>query len=398
LRILHVIGSLIHGGAEALLYRIATRPSDAEHIIVSFAPPAHYSRLLSSAGVEVHHLGTVSPISGVLATGRLLRLMRELKPDVVQGWMYRSNVLAGLCAKLLGVPMIWGIHCSSFQGLKKRSRGWIYLSGLLAKWLPNRVINCSMRSLKRHERIGYDPAIVEVVFNGYDTSVFRPDEHSRASTRAALGIADDCFLVGNISRWHPQKDHGTLIAALEQLKNRLASGWHCILVGRDLDQDNVSLAKLISAAQLNDQITCLGPRSDITGMMRALDLHILSSSFGEAFPNVVAEAMASGTPCVVTDVGDSEFIIGETGWCAPPREPEQLAEAIRAAHLEWSLQPDRWQVRTRNARHRIVENFTLAKMIDGYEQIWMQVAAPATVGRSGAPVPVETLEAKLPSE
>ena len=373
MRVLHVIGSLIHGGAEALLYRMATHPSTTEHRIVSFGPAAHYSPLLAEAGVVVDHLDATSPIDGPRALTRLVKIVKEARPDVIQSWMYRANVLGGLSGKLAGVPVVWGIHCSSFEHLSLLSRSWVYASAAMAGGVPSRIINCSARSAEIHARIGFDRAPVDVVFNGYDTSFFYPDPQRRAALRAQLGISDDQFLIGNVSRWHAQKDHGTLIRALQAMKAGGVGGWKCILVGRDLDDANPQLRELVAAADLTDEVACLGPRSDIDDVMRVLDLHVLSSAFGEAFPNVVAEGMASHTPSVVTDVGDSAYLVDKTGWVAPPSDPLCLARHIEAALEEWRDRPAEWLARGEAARARVEQNFTFERMIANYERIWFEV-------------------------
>jgi glycosyltransferase involved in cell wall biosynthesis len=110
-----------------------------------------------------------------------------------------------------------------------------------------------------------------------------------------------------------------------------------------------------------------------------MDLHLLSS-ITEAFPNAVAETMLSGTPNVATDVGDAAMIVGATGWVVPPRDPSKLAEAIEQAYREFRASPGRWEKRRAAARSRIVENFSLERMVAAYRAIWHRFAGPATRG------------------
>lgn len=114
----------------------------------------------------------------------------------------------------------------------------------------------------------------------------------------------------------------------------------------------------------------LDQRSDIPAVMNALDVHVLSSSFGEGFPNVVAEAMACGTPCITTDVGDVALIVGDTGWVVPPSQPEQLFEAITKALNEKQTNTDAWSARQQAARQRIEDNFSIQTMVGKYHLVW----------------------------
>jgi glycosyltransferase involved in cell wall biosynthesis len=106
--------------------------------------------------------------------------------------------------------------------------------------------------------------------------------------------------------------------------------------------------------------------------MNAIDLHILSSSYGEAFPNVLAEAMACGTPCITTDVGDAALIVGETGWVVPPKNPEALLQTIAEALDEWQ-KPGKWDERKIAARERINDNFRIQNILETYVREWQDV-------------------------
>ena len=104
--------------------------------------------------------------------------------------------------------------------------------------------------------------------------------------------------------------------------------------------------------------------------MRKIDIHILASSYGEAFPNVIAEAMASGTPCVATNVGDTSLIVGNTGWITKPNNPKLLAKKIVQA-IKKSRSKE-WKNQCKIARDRIVKNFSIKRMTDNYNKIWLK--------------------------
>jgi glycosyltransferase involved in cell wall biosynthesis len=140
-------------------------------------------------------------------------------------------------------------------------------------------------------------------------------------------------------------------------------------VGTGLDSSNAQVLEWIARHDLTDHVQLLGRRNDIPKIMNALDLHVLPSA-SEAFPNVVAEAMACGTPCVVTDVGDAAYIVGDTGWVVPACDPKELAAAIATALQEKFSYCADWQQRCQNSRDRIQNNFDIQTMVKNYQQVW----------------------------
>ena len=102
--------------------------------------------------------------------------------------------------------------------------------------------------------------------------------------------------------------------------------------------------------------------------MNGIDIYVQSSSYGEGFPNVVAEAMACGTPCVVTDVGDASLIVRKTGWVVPPNNSFKLANAIKKSINE--IKNKNWSQRCKQARFVVKENFDIYKMIKSYNSFW----------------------------
>ena len=135
-----------------------------------------------------------------------------------------------------------------------------------------------------------------------------------------------------------------------------------------MNQNNVDLVSEIKRLNLSKYIKLLGKRDNISEVMNGLDIHVQSSSYGEGFPNVVAESMACGTPCIVTDVGDAALIVGKNGWVVPPKNSIKLAKAIENALEE--IGTINWNKRCDDSRSSIRANFDISKMVNLYDKSW----------------------------
>jgi glycosyltransferase involved in cell wall biosynthesis len=369
--ILHIITGLNDGGAEAVLYRLCTADRCHKHHVVSLMDCGKYGPMLEAAGIPVTTIGLPRGKVTVAGFRNLRCAIRDLHPDAVQTWMYHADLLGGLAARLAGVRNVtWGIHHTTLDP-KQSPRSTILVAkvcALLSRWIPRRIVCCAEASREIHAELGYDVVRMRVIPNGYDLSVFQPDLTAGANLRRDLGLAADALVIGFVARFDPLKDHHTLLQALALLRGRGIAPI-CLLIGTGLGPENQQLAAWIAETVPGDQIRLLGRRDDIPAMMNALDLHVMSS-YSEAFPNVLAEAMACGTPCVSTDVGDARAIVGATGRIVPPRDPAALAMAI-AEMLAAQAAPD-WAVRRAAARIHVAENFSLERMVDAYHRVWTE--------------------------
>ena len=373
-RVLHVISGLHLGGAETLLYRLATSSHpEFEHEVICLGGREWYSARLEEHGVPVHHLG----MTGTNFASRLLRLrklIRESGADVVQSWLYIANVLSGAFGRPAGIPVVWGIHASTFEHIGRVSRVCARVGGRQSRRLADFVINCSSRSAELHAPLGYAGVPNAVIHNGYDPEAFYPDEASRAATRRKLDIDDATFLIGSVGRWHAQKDIPNLLQATRLLLDRGLSV-KCLLVGGGLDNANADLRREVELAGIEDTVILAGAQAKVQDYYRALDLHVLASSGSEAFPNVVAESMLCGVPNAVTDIGDSALMVAETAWVVPPRNSPALSDAIRQAYQEWSGHLGAWQQRRTAARKQIADRFTFDRMAEAYRDVWRRMAS-----------------------
>jgi glycosyltransferase involved in cell wall biosynthesis len=247
------------------------------------------------------------------------------------------------------------------------------MNALLSGLIPVQIICCADSSRQTHAAIGYDQEKMVVISNGFDIARFLPDVGARTSVRTELGLSPDTLLIGLCARFNPQKDHETFIRAAGLLSRKMPQV-HFLLWGDYVDVANDRLTGWIATENLKGRTHLLGMRPDSPRLAAALDVSTLSSSYGEAFPLVVGEAMSCAVPCVVTDVGDAAHIVGETGRSVPPSSPEALA----AAWVELlSLPADERRALGNEARKRIENLFSLEKMGEAYAQLYRDIIGDA---------------------
>ena len=371
MKIIHVITGLNDGGAEGVLFRLSSHDLRHKHIVISLSSEGKYGPLLRTKGVEVRALGMSPRRLPFIAFIKLIHLLYRHKPDVVQTWMPHADLLGGLAARLAGArSVVWGIRHSNLDRTKSKKITKVIVRVLakLSWWLPSRIAVCAKRAMDSHEALGYDRRKMRFIPNGYALADSTKKWQGAQALRAEWGIDSSLAVIGTVARYDPQKDHINLLQSLALLRARKIT-LVCVLVGTNLNNDNEELVRKIRNLGLEEIVVLLDKRKDIPSVMGALDLHVLPSA-SEAFPNVVAEAMACETPCVVTDVGDAAFIVGDTGWVVPPRDSKALADAIERALEE--RQNVRWSQRCLSARRRIEQEFGIDKMIAAYHELWCE--------------------------
>ncbi|HJU08142.1 MAG TPA: glycosyltransferase [Rhodanobacteraceae bacterium] len=352
MRICHIITGLDRGGAELALCGLLETLGQPEQTVVALGGDSPLSARVAKVA-ELHHLGMKVGRAG---PGDLLRLRHLLhgrgRPDVVHAWMYHANLMAALASFGLGIPLIWGVHhsLSDLPNEKRRTRAVIRATALLSN-VPDRIRYVSAVAAEQHQRAGFSRKRTVIIPNGYDTKAFAPDAEARARIRHELEIPADVLVIGMVARVHPTKDHANFLqAAAHFLGNHPNTIF--VLVGEGT-MDNRELLDLIERLGLFPRMRLCGNRQDVAALDAALDIATLSSR-GEAFPNAIAEAMACGTLCVSTDVGDAALIVGDTGVIVPPRDPVALSEGwARLASMNGDERRS-WGMR---ARQRIIENF-----------------------------------------
>lgn len=368
-----VITGLSTGGAEMMLLKVLERLDRqrfAPHVI-SLTALGELAPRIAALGIPVDAIGMKPGRPSPFGFSRLVQLLKRLNPDVVHTWMYHADLLGGLAACVAGVPAIgWCIRHSNLDAVKTKilTRIVVRLCARLSPRVPDQILCCAQAARTVHQGMGYAAEKMTVIPNGFDLSQFKPDADAHRKIRSELGLEIDTPLVGLIGRFDQQKNHAGFFEAAGVLHRHMPQV-HFVLAGQAVDARNAVLMQAITQAGVPANTHLLGLRRDMPQLMAALDV-LASSSYGEAFPNVLGEAMACGVPCAVTDVGDSAYIVGDTGRVVASGDMPGLAAAL---HGLLSLPAQERTALGQRARARVAANFEIGQVVRQYEAFYEEL-------------------------
>lgn len=304
---------------------------------------------LRQTGVSIYALDKKGRWDLVGWFWRYLKAIRDVNPDVIYSFLTTSNIVAIIGRLFVRKPVVWGIRASNmdlenYDWLAKLTAG---VEKKLSRFAKVIIFNANV-SHQYCRSLGYQLNNAVVIPNGIDTNIFKPEsEAKKAATRNQLAIPSDALVVGMLARVDPMKDYETFLEAARALSLKYENLY---FVTAGIGTDTASWQSLPA------RFLRLGRWEDVSALLNALNIMVLSSSYGEGFPNVIGEAMACGIPTIATDVGDAAYIIGDQGIIIPPRNPQALIQAIESMMQET---PSKDRI-----RDRIVSHFDVPQMVN----------------------------------
>jgi glycosyltransferase involved in cell wall biosynthesis len=366
--VLFLARSLERGGAERQLVVLAKGLASRGHgvTVAVFYAGGAFEAELAMAGVRIIDLAKQGRWNLVSFLIRMARLLREERPAVLHSYLGVPNILAAALKPLLsGTRIVWGVRASNMDLSRydSLSRMAYVLERSLARFADCIIANSHAG---KHHAVanGFPENKMRVIPNGINTKYFQFDPEGRRQLRLAWGIGEGEILVGLVGRLDPMKDHAAFLAAASYIA-RMRQDVRFVCVGDGPADYAEALKQRAAVLGLTGQLIWAGASDDMPAVYSALDLASSSSSYGEGFANTVAEAMACGMPCAVTDVGDSALIVGATGRVVPPGDHSALADAI--GHLI-DLSPKERRELGEACRARIVSEFGIDRLVQRTEQ------------------------------
>lgn len=360
MKVVFLIRSLALAGAEKQLVVLANGLAKLGHtvkVVVFYSGGELESKL---EGVSLHHFSKKSRWD-VSFLPRLVEFLKAEEADIVHGYMGLGNILATLCRPFFqkGV-LIWGIRASNMDlsAYDVGARVSFELERVLSRFAAGIIVN-SYSGMEHAASVGFPSKKMKVIPNGIDNCVYSSDQSLGIGFRNDLGLDSDVPLFGLVGRVDTMKGHDVFIRAAAEI---VATGREAVFVcvgklAGDFGRDMKKLAR--SFPELNGRFFWLDRRVDVVPVHNGLDVLVSASRFGEGFSNVIGEAMACGTPCVVTNVGDSARIVGDTGIVVAPDDHKALARGMAKMMDRLSEESELG----RRCRSRVEDNFSTDGMV-----------------------------------
>ncbi len=363
-RILQVISTLARGGAEKQLTLLATGLDRAEFDV-------HVCALTCGGPLEDDLRRSGIPVTVIgkrwkydpLAWWQLRQHIVQVRPDLVQTWLFTANAYGRTAALSAGVPRI-----VASERCVDSWKSWHQLAvdRRLAKRTDAIVVN-SQGVEQFYRQQGLPAEKLRLIYNGVAPAP--PSNVTHDALCDELGVPRGCFLIGAVGRlWH-QKRIKDLIWAADLLKV-IRDDVHLLIIGDGPQREN--LERFCEACQIEDKVHFLGQRHDVMRLMPHFAVLWLASSF-EGLPNVVMEAMSAGVPVVASDIaGTSELVQhGQTGFLFPVGDRAGLARYTHKILEDPSLR----QRLGAAGRERILAEFSIDAMVARHTALYRELLA-----------------------
>ncbi|PHR94618.1 MAG: glycosyltransferase [Blastopirellula sp.] len=386
----HVLHTMNVGGAEILAKQYALRAADGFNVV--FACLDELGELgsgLRDAGFTVEVIGR-KPGFDMRCVWNLSRMFKKYDVKAIHAHQYGPFLYSAIARRLSGSPPILFLeHGRAYPDYRRPKRVFANRFLLCKKDRVAAVGEDVRQALISYEGISGDR--VEVVYNGIDLSAYDSQRKLRNEVRQELQYDDDDQIVIQVARLNHLKDHVTAIRAIGKLSQEFPK-LKLLLAGDG--EERHSLEQLINELNLEDKVQLLGSRNDVPRLLQAADMFLLSS-ISEGIPLTLIEAMASGLPCVSTDVGGTSEVIDheKNGLLAEKGNPDDIADKLSMLLTDKMRAKQMAEAGYAQAHQR----FSDLKMHQRYNQIYCEMLgiSPAIPGSQSQKQATESCTAEI---
>ncbi len=368
IKIAFLIRDLGSGGAERQLVLLANELSKKYQIVIItfYNSNNFYAKELNSniQFISLQKKGRWDLFPFFL---RFFKVMKRQKPSLLYAFMHTAEFLTYLYhffdKQLL---VLWSIRSSNMDTSRY---GLLY--HLMRKIeckisnTPNAIISNSFAGKKIAIKDGFKYDNIQVVHNGIETDRFKFNNIARTVIRKKLGVNEQSIIIGLVARHDPMKGINNFIEAAK-IYSHSNPDTYFLVIGSGPQDYTLGLINSAKKARVNDLFLWVPASEKIEQYYSAMDIYTSTSIYGEGFSNTIGEAMSCSLPCVVTNVGDSSVIVGNTGIIIEPYEIEEIVRGWEKIVIDLK---NNGNLRFTEQRKRICENFSIEKMTINTEKI-----------------------------
>ena len=356
---MHLIPSLGSGGAERMLLRIVHNDLKNKHVVVIIKNIDKNSVFykIDQNNIKLYSLEYTTLKNAYSAIKLYLRYLDMHSPDVIQTWMYHSNIIGGVLAYIKGYKnIVWNVRSAeiSYASMKKKTILLVFFEAFLSYFIPKKIVSCSKRAIRVHKNIFYRKDKFVYIPNGIQDKYIL---NKKANTNKKP-------VIGFVARLDSQKNHTNFFKSLKHIAHPVSF----ILAGSGVEVINLSKYDF----EKNISVALLGEVVDVFSLYDSFDFLILPSVYGEAFPNVLMESMSRGVVCISSDVGDSFSIMSSTGYrIEDPCIPVSIANTINSAIEDFESNHSSYLYKSNSSILRVKKHYRLTDIIEKYNRVWL---------------------------
>ena len=370
-KIVHIITALSVGGAEQALYKLLLNTDNSKYTttVVSLTSVGMKAKKIKRLGVDVYSCNMNKGIHGVLGLYVLVKVLRKVRPDIVQTWLYHSDLIGGIIAKTLGIKnIIWGIRTTDIKSTSIVTYIVRFICAKLSRSIPEKIIVVAESSKNKHVELGYYEPKMLVIPNGFEYRNASSKFQDIQLIKSKLHINKKDFVIGAVGRFSYDKGHDVLIQASKEILKKFPNV-KFLLVGPGLELSNKKVVSIIKKNSDLSRFLLVGEQSNINSYLQMMNIFCLPSRT-EGFPNILGEAMLLGVPCVATNVGDVSILGGNEVLLSKAGSSEDLSRKI--------VEMMSFAESTRNQiglilQNRIIENYPISNTVIKHHLLYQEL-------------------------
>ncbi len=348
-----------------MLVKVLTQMDQSKFdiFVVTLIDGGELQEKLEAKGIRVYSIGFKKRVSDFFRVFKLINTLRSLRPNVLQAWLYHCNLLSCFLSFFLSneVKICWNIRSSLHAFSKEKIFTKIAIQfGAYFSTFADLVLVNSKESYRQHLNFGYCSKNLKLLGNGFDTSIYKVDVHSREELRKIWNVKSSELLIGIVARVHREKGQKFFLSNFIPPENV-----KILIVGRGAKERDFK--SFVASLPFADRVILEESRNDVHRVLNAVDI-LVSPSETDSFPNIVAESLLCGALPLATNVGDVSEIIRDERFIFRKRDQESFQSQIEQSI---SIDQDERRKISKTLSENIIENYSISKITKMYESLYL---------------------------